>query len=181
MRSVFRHKAWLPWARAVMLTLGVTQALPSALLFTTSDRQGEASVQLELMGGVSHVQGKRVAVSGAGNVSIYAVEKCLELGATVLTVSDSKGYIYESEGISKELLDHINDVKVAKRGSLSDVKVTSNGACCRQEYGALWMASSSRCGCSAAGNDACPLRVTLSSVRQHVTHPHGPLLSGSQQ
>lgn len=73
------------------------------------------------------LKGKRVAVSGAGNVSIYAVEKCLELGATVLTVSDSKGYIYESEGISKELLDHINDVKVAKRGSLSDVKVTSNG------------------------------------------------------
>ena len=72
-------------------------------------------------------QGKKVAVSGAGNVSIYAVEKCIELGATVLTVSDSKGYIYEPEGISKELLDHINDVKVAKRGSLSDVKTTSNG------------------------------------------------------
>lgn len=73
------------------------------------------------------MQGKKVAVSGAGNVSIYAVEKCLELGATVLTMSDSKGYIYEPEGFTKEMLDHVNDVKVAKRGSLSDCKTSSKG------------------------------------------------------
>lgn len=49
------------------------------------------------------MQGKRIAISGAGNVATYAAEKCLELGATVITLSDSTGYIYEPEGFSKEV------------------------------------------------------------------------------
>lgn len=49
------------------------------------------------------LQGKRVAISGAGNVATYAAEKCIELGATVITFSDSTGYVYEPEGFSKEV------------------------------------------------------------------------------
>jgi glutamate dehydrogenase/leucine dehydrogenase len=48
-------------------------------------------------------QGKRVLISGAGNVATYAAEKLLELGATVLTLSDSTGYVYEPEGFTKEV------------------------------------------------------------------------------
>lgn len=49
------------------------------------------------------LQGKRVAVSGAGNVATYAAEKLLELGAIVITMSDSTGYVYEPEGFTKEV------------------------------------------------------------------------------
>ncbi|KAK9811826.1 hypothetical protein WJX72_010897 [[Myrmecia] bisecta] len=70
-------------------------------------------------------QGKRVVVSGSGNVAIYTVEKLIELGATVLTMSDSTGYIYEPEGFTKEQLDHVNDIKVVKRGRLADYKTKS--------------------------------------------------------
>lgn len=72
------------------------------------------------------MQGKRVAVSGAGNVAIYTIEKLLELGAIPVTASDSTGYIYEEEGFTKETLDHLNDVKVVKHGSLKDYK-SKNG------------------------------------------------------
>jgi glutamate dehydrogenase/leucine dehydrogenase len=44
-----------------------------------------------------------VLISGAGNVATYAAEKLLELGATVLTLSDSTGYVYEPEGFTKEV------------------------------------------------------------------------------
>ncbi len=63
-----------------------------------------------------------MAVSGSGNVAVYTVEKLLELGATVLTVSDSTGYVYFEDGMTKELLDSVNDHKVIKRGRLSDFK-----------------------------------------------------------
>lgn len=66
------------------------------------------------------LQGKRVAVSGSGNVAVYTVEKLLELGAIPLTVSDSTGYVYFEEGITTELLASINEHKVIKRGRLSD-------------------------------------------------------------
>ena len=48
--------------------------------------------------------GKKVVISGAGNVAQYAAEKAIELGATVLTLSDSGGYIYDEEGINTEKL-----------------------------------------------------------------------------
>jgi glutamate dehydrogenase (NADP+) len=55
------------------------------------------------------LQGKRVAVSGAGNVATYAAEKLLELGATVITLSDSTGYVFEPEGFTKEVSTDIDD------------------------------------------------------------------------
>lgn len=55
--------------------------------------------------------GKTVAVSGAGNVAIYAVQKAAELGARVVTVSDSNGWIYDKDGIDLEVLKEIKEVR----------------------------------------------------------------------
>ncbi|RIA75596.1 glutamate dehydrogenase (NADP+) [Anaeroplasma bactoclasticum] len=59
-------------------------------------------------------QGKTVAVSGAGNVAIYAIEKAQQLGAKVVTCSDSNGWIYDPEGIDVELLKEVKEVKRAR-------------------------------------------------------------------
>jgi glutamate dehydrogenase (NADP+) len=53
------------------------------------------------------IKGKKVVISGSGNVSQHAAEKVIELGGKVLTMSDSTGYIYDSEGIDSEKLDYI--------------------------------------------------------------------------
>ncbi len=58
--------------------------------------------------------GKTVAVSGSGNVAIYAVEKAQQLGAKVVTVSDSNGWVYDPEGIDVEVLKEIKEVKRAR-------------------------------------------------------------------
>ena len=60
------------------------------------------------------IAGKTVAVSGAGNVAIYATQKAQELGAKVVTVSDSTGWIYDSEGIDVALLKEVKEVKRAR-------------------------------------------------------------------
>jgi glutamate dehydrogenase (NADP+) len=65
-------------------------------------------------------KGKRVLISGSGNVAQFAAEKAIELGATVLTVSDSSGYIYDEEGIDKEKLAFIMDLKNVKRGRIKE-------------------------------------------------------------
>lgn len=66
------------------------------------------------------LKGKVVVVSGSGNVAQYAVEKSLELGAKVVTVSDSSGYIYDGEGIDKEKLEYIMYLKNVDRGRISE-------------------------------------------------------------
>ncbi len=60
------------------------------------------------------LQGKTVCVSGAGNVAIYATQKAQQLGAKVVTVSDSTGWIYDKDGIDVELLKEIKEVKRAR-------------------------------------------------------------------
>jgi len=66
------------------------------------------------------LQGKTVLVSGSGNVAQYAIEKCIELGATVVTCSDSSGYIYDADGITTSKLEFIIDLKNNKRGRISE-------------------------------------------------------------
>lgn len=65
-------------------------------------------------------KGKAVVVSGSGNVAQYAVEKAIELGAKVVTVSDSGGYIYDEEGIDADKLAFIMELKNEKRGRISE-------------------------------------------------------------
>jgi glutamate dehydrogenase (NADP+) len=64
--------------------------------------------------------GKIVVISGAGNVAQYAAEKAIELGAKVVTLSDSGGYIYDEDGIDTERLKHVMYIKNEKRGRISE-------------------------------------------------------------
>ena len=66
------------------------------------------------------IQGKTVTISGSGNVGQYAAEKCIQLGAKVVTMSDSSGYIFDKEGIDEKKLAYIMDIKNNKRGRISD-------------------------------------------------------------
>ena len=65
------------------------------------------------------VAGKSVVISGSGNVAQFAAEKCLQLGANVLTLSDSSGYLYDKDGIDAEKLNHIMHLKNVERKRLS--------------------------------------------------------------
>ena len=66
------------------------------------------------------IEGKDVLVSGSGNVAQYATEKVLHLGGKVVTLSDSSGFIYDPEGISKDKLDWVIDLKNNKRGRIKE-------------------------------------------------------------
>jgi len=63
---------------------------------------------------------KRCLVSGSGNVAQYTVEKLLDLGARVLTLSDSSGYIYDEKGIDREKLAFVMDLKNRRRGRIKE-------------------------------------------------------------
>ena len=79
-------------------------------------------------------EGKRVVVSGSGNVAIYAIEKIHQLGGTVVACSDSDGYVYQTEGID---LDLLKQVKLVSRGRLKEYADTDR----RAEYyptGTIW-------------------------------------------
>lgn len=65
------------------------------------------------------LEGKTVVVSGSGNVAIYATEKATQLGAKVVALSDSTGWIYDAEGVD---LAAIKEIKEVKRGRLSEYK-----------------------------------------------------------
>ncbi|MGV6988546.1 NADP-specific glutamate dehydrogenase [Testudinibacter sp. P17/SS/0325] len=64
--------------------------------------------------------GKTVSVSGSGNVAQYAIEKALELGAKVVTCSDSSGYVYDKDGFTAEKLAALQEIKEVKRGRVKD-------------------------------------------------------------
>ncbi len=64
--------------------------------------------------------GLRVSVSGSGNVAQYATEKATEYGGKVVTLSDSSGFIVDEEGISKEKLDYVFELKNERRGRIKE-------------------------------------------------------------
>lgn len=66
------------------------------------------------------IEGKTVAVSGSGNVAIYASEKATELGGKVVTLSDSGGFIHDPDGIDAEKLAFIKELKEVRRGRISE-------------------------------------------------------------
>ena len=65
-------------------------------------------------------KGKSVVISGSGNVAQFAAQKALQLGARVLTFSDSNGYIYDSEGIDEEKLAYVMELKNIYRGRIRE-------------------------------------------------------------
>lgn len=66
------------------------------------------------------IAGKTALVSGSGNVALYCIEKLIELGATVLTASDSSGFIHDPRGITREKLDWLIDLKEKRRGRIAE-------------------------------------------------------------
>ncbi len=68
----------------------------------------------------SSYKGKTVAISGSGNVAQYAAKKAIELGAKVVTLSDSNGYIYDPEGISAAKLSYVFELKNVLRGRIKE-------------------------------------------------------------
>ena len=79
-------------------------------------------------------EGKKVAISGAGNVAIYACEKAQQLGAKVITMSDSNGYIIDENGID---LDAVKEIKEVKRGRIKEYAETHPTATYTEGAG-LW-------------------------------------------
>ena len=73
------------------------------------------------------INGKRVVISGSGNVALYAAEKAIQKGAKVLTMSDSSGFVYDSEGITPEKLDFIKVLKEERRGRISEYSAKFKG------------------------------------------------------
>ena len=66
------------------------------------------------------MEGKSVSISGSGNVATYAAEKARQLGARVVTMSDSSGFIHDPDGINEEKLAYMVDLKQVRRGRISD-------------------------------------------------------------
>lgn len=66
------------------------------------------------------IDGLRVALSGSGNVSLYAAEKCIDLGAKVISLSDSDGMVYDPEGLSMEKLAWVIELKTIRRGRIRE-------------------------------------------------------------
>jgi len=81
-------------------------------------------------------QGAKVAISGSGNVATYAAEKAIQLGATVVTMSDSTGWIYEKDGID---LPYIMELKQVRRGRLAEYAET-HPSCVYSTTGHVWSA-----------------------------------------
>lgn len=67
------------------------------------------------------LRGKTVGISGSGNVAIYAAQKAMTLGAEVVTLSDSSGYIYVKGGLDRDMLEFVRELKETRRGRISEV------------------------------------------------------------
>ncbi len=89
------------------------------------------------------LKGKVALVSGSGNVSQYTVEKLITLGAKAVTLSDSSGYIYDEEGIDREKLNFVMELKNVRRGRISEYADKFKGATftpvdLKLDYNPLW-------------------------------------------
>ncbi len=89
------------------------------------------------------MDGKICLVSGSGNVSQYTVEKILQLGGKIVTLSDSNGYIYDPEGIDRKKLDFVMDLKNVRRGRIKEYAEAYKSASYtpldpKQSYNPLW-------------------------------------------
>jgi glutamate dehydrogenase (NADP+) len=74
------------------------------------------------------IKGKKVVISGSGNVATHAAEKVTQLGGKVLTLSDSEGFVYDPDGMTQEKIDWVKDLKTKKRGRISEYAKEFKGA-----------------------------------------------------
>ena len=107
-------------------SLGRKQATGYGLCYFTNEMLSDAGKSFE---------GARVVISGSGNVAIYAAEKAIELGATVVAMSDSNGYVYDEDGID---LDLIKEIKEVRRERISEYAAERDGAFYRVGCKNIW-------------------------------------------
>jgi glutamate dehydrogenase (NADP+) len=108
-------------------SLGRTQATGYGLIYIVEEYLKQKS---------DGFKGKKIAISGSGNVAIYAAEKAEQMGAKVISMSDSNGYIYHKNGIN---LDTVKDIKLAKRGRISEcAEVHSDAVYTAADKGRVW-------------------------------------------
>ncbi len=82
-------------------------------------------------------QGKRVAISGSGNVAQYAAEKCLQLGAKVVTLSDSSGFVVIEDGLNEDMWNELMDLKNVRRGRIRELADKFSGVSYQEGTG-VW-------------------------------------------
>src|SRR5207344_2024790 len=104
------------------------------------------------------LEGKECLVSGAGNVAQYTVEKLLDLGAKPMTLSDSGGVIYDKDGIDREKLAFVIELKTVRRGRISEYAerfpgVEFTAADVAKHYNPLWAISADCAFPSATQNE----------------------------
>ena len=107
-------------------SLGRKQATGYGLCYFTNEMLSDAGKSFE---------GARVVISGSGNVAIYAAEKAIELGATVVAMSDSNGYVYDEEGIDLDLMKQIKEIR---RERISEYASERDGAFYRVGCKNIW-------------------------------------------
>lgn len=108
------------------------------------------------------IKGKTVAVSGAGNVATYAIEKAQEMGAKVVTCSDSNGYIYDPEGIDVGL---VKDIKEVQRTRIKEYTAKRPQAEYHEGCGGVWTVK-----CDVALPCATQNELTLESAKALVAN-----------
>ncbi|HYK89673.1 MAG TPA: NADP-specific glutamate dehydrogenase [Acidobacteriota bacterium] len=106
------------------------------------------------------LEGKVCLVSGSGNVSQYTVEKVLQLGGKVVTLSDSNGYIYDPEGVNRKKLDFVMDLKNVRRGRIKEYAEAFKSAAYtpfdpKQSYSPMWNHKADCAFPSATQNEIC--------------------------
>ena len=108
-------------------SLARTQATGYGLLYFTQ----------EMLGCMKNdsMEGKTVVISGSGNVAIYATEKAQEMGAKVVALSDSSGYVYDKNGIQ---LDVVKQIKEVERGRISEYAKRVDGAVFTEGCKGIW-------------------------------------------
>ena len=107
-------------------SLGRKQATGYGLCYFTNEMLSDAGKSFE---------GARVVISGSGNVAIYAAEKAIALGATVVAMSDSNGYVYDEEGIDLDLMKQIKEIR---RERISEYASERDGAFYRVGCKNIW-------------------------------------------
>ena len=107
-------------------SLARTEATGYGLCYFTKEMLADAGKSFE---------GQRVVISGSGNVAIYACEKATQLGAKVVTMSDSNGYVYDPNGID---LAYVKDLKEVRRGRIKEYAETHEGVTYVADCSKVW-------------------------------------------
>jgi glutamate dehydrogenase (NADP+) len=111
------------------------------------------------------LEGKRCLISGSGNVAQYTVEKLLDLGAKPLTLSDSSGFIYDPQGIDREKLEWVLELKNVRRGRINAYakqfpKATFTATDPTKDFNPLWSVEADCAFPSATQNEISPQDAT---------------------